>query len=110
MVTLERKVMTKQVMATLEEVARANSSKTARSGPTRALQKPEREKVRLSLDISPELNDLLEGLAATTGTTKSDVLRRAITLMEVAVDAKRQGKRIGIATKDQILATEIIGF
>ena len=70
----------------------------------------ERTKVRLSLDISTEMNSLLEQLSATTGGTKSDVLRKAIALMEIAVDAKRQGKKFGIAEKDQQLATEIIGL
>jgi len=70
----------------------------------------ERGKVRLSLDISPELNALLERLATTTGGTKSDVLRKAIALMEVVVEAKRQGKKFGIAEKDQPLATEIVGL
>jgi predicted transcriptional regulator len=64
----------------------------------------------LSLDISPELNDLLEQLATRTGGTKSDVLRKAISLMEVAVEAKRQGKKFGIAERDQQLTTEIIGL
>ncbi|HEX8073144.1 MAG TPA: ribbon-helix-helix protein, CopG family [Pyrinomonadaceae bacterium] len=72
--------------------------------------KTEKERVRLSLDISPELNRLLEELAAKTGGTKSDVLRKAITLMEVAVDAKRRGLKLGLADKDQTLATEIIGL
>ena len=74
-------------------------------GPTK-----EKEKVRLSLDISPELNALLESLAAKTGGTKSDVLRKAIALMEVAVDAKRRGLKLGLAEKDQPLTTEIIGL
>lgn len=76
----------------------------------RGSPKIEKEKVRLSLDISAELNALLEQLASTTGGTKSDVLRKAIALMEVAVEAKRQGKKFGIADKDQQLATEIIGI
>ena len=70
----------------------------------------ERTKVRLSLDISPEMYALLEQLAEKTGGTKSDVLRKAIALMEVVVDAKRQGRKFGIAEKDQPLATEIIGL
>jgi predicted transcriptional regulator len=70
----------------------------------------EKEKVRLSLDISPELNALLESLAVTTGGTKSEVLRKAIALMEVAVDAKRRGLKLGLADKDQPLTTEIIGL
>jgi predicted transcriptional regulator len=70
----------------------------------------ERGKIRLSLDISPELNSLLEQLAEKTGGTKSDVLRKAIALMEVAVEAKRQGRKFGIAERDQPLATEIVGL
>lgn len=70
----------------------------------------ERMKIRLSLDITPELNDLLNDLASKTGGTKSDVLRKAIGLMEIAIDAKRQGKKFGIAEKDQPLATEIVGI
>lgn len=77
---------------------------------TRGSPKSEKEKVRLSLDISPELNALLESLAAATGGTKSDVLRKAIALMEVAVDAKRRGLKLGLAEKDQPLVTEIIGL
>ncbi len=76
----------------------------------RGSPKNEKEKVRLSLDISPELNELLEQLATTTGGTKSDVLRKAIALMEVAVDAKRRGLKLGLAEKDQPLTTEIIGL
>jgi predicted transcriptional regulator len=76
----------------------------------RGSPKIEKEKVRLSLDISRELNDLLEQLAARTGGTKSDVLRKAIALMEVAVDGKRRGLKLGLADKDQQLTTEIIGL
>ncbi|MBD0373826.1 MAG: DNA-binding protein [Pyrinomonadaceae bacterium] len=81
-----------------------------RKSASRGSPKTEKEKVRLSLDISTELNELLESLAAKTGGTKSDVLRKAIALMEVAVEAKRQGKKFGIAEKDQQLSTEIIGL
>ena len=70
----------------------------------------ERTIVRLSLDITPELNDLLNDLALKTGGTKSDVLRKAIALIEIAVDAKRRGKKFGIAEKDQPLTTEIVGI
>ncbi|MCA1634427.1 MAG: DNA-binding protein [Acidobacteria bacterium] len=73
-------------------------------------KKIEKEKVRLSLDISPELNTLLEEIASKTGGTKSDVLRKAIALMEVAVDGKRRGLKLGLAEKDQPLTTEIVGL
>lgn len=77
------------------------------SGSTVAGQ-TKKETVRLSLDVSVELNMLINQLATDTNSTKSDVLRRAVTLMSVAVEAKRQGKKIGIAERDQPLTTEII--
>ncbi len=83
----------------------APRTRAPRGSPTN-----DKEKVRLSLDISSEMNELLEKLADLTGGTKSDVLRKAITLMEVAVEAKRNGKKFGIAEKDQPLATEIVGL
>ena len=84
------------------------STRTGSLPPAQLSQ--EKEKVRLSLDVSPELNELLEELASTIGGTKSDVLRKAIALMEVAVDAKRRGMKFGIAEKDQPLATEVVGL
>lgn len=66
--------------------------------------------IRLSLEVSPQLNATLEELAEKTHGSKSDVLRRAIALMEVAVHAKEEGKKFGVANKDQELATEIVGI
>ena len=68
------------------------------------------EKVRLSLDVSSELNKKLEELANETGATKSELLRKAIALMEVAVEAKRRGKKFGIAESGEQLTTEIVGL
>jgi hypothetical protein len=78
------------------------------SSPTTLTE--ERGKIRFSLDITPETNALLESMANSIGGTKSDVLRKGIALMQVAIEAKRQGKKFGIAEKDQPLATEIVGL
>jgi Arc/MetJ-type ribon-helix-helix transcriptional regulator len=64
--------------------------------------------VRLNLDLSPELNEILEELTQKIGGSKSDVLRQAITLMQVMVIAKEQTNKLGIAEADQLIATEII--
>jgi len=66
--------------------------------------------VRLSLDLSPELNETLENLAAATYCTKSEVMRKAIALIEVAVRARTQGKKLAVVDRDQPVATEIIGL
>ncbi len=64
--------------------------------------------VRLNLDLSPELNEILEELANKIGGSKSDVLRQAITLMQIMVIAKEQTNKLGITEADQLIATEII--
>ncbi|MBW4699175.1 MAG: DNA-binding protein [Aphanocapsa lilacina HA4352-LM1] len=67
-------------------------------------------KVRLSLDVSQELYQVLDEIARMEETTKADVLRRSIALMQVAVEAKRQGLKFGAADQDQVLKTEIVGI
>jgi predicted transcriptional regulator len=69
----------------------------------------EREVVRLSLELSPQANETLEELSEKIHGSKSEVLRKALALMEVAVRAREQGYKLGIANKDQQLMTEIIG-
>jgi hypothetical protein len=67
-------------------------------------------RVRLTLELNPALNSALEELVAQTGGTKSDVLRKAIAIFQVAVRANREGKRFGVAAEGQELATEIVGI
>jgi hypothetical protein len=70
----------------------------------------EKGKVRLSLDVSPELNELLESLSRIMSVTKSDVLRKAIVLMKVALDAKMKKQKLAIVDNDQPVQTEIVGL
>jgi Arc/MetJ-type ribon-helix-helix transcriptional regulator len=75
------------------------------------MKTPSSNKIKLSLEVSPELNQALETLVQKhAGSTKSEVLRKAIALMQVAVEAREQGKKIGITEKDQPLGTELIGI
>ncbi len=66
-------------------------------------------KVRLSLDLAPDVNNFLEALASSLGTTKSEVLRKAIALMKVASDAKERHQSIGVIDADKKVVSEIIG-
>lgn len=81
---------------------------TDRRDGSDSTEQTKKETVRLSLDVSIEFNALIGELATDSNSTKSDVLRRAVTLLKVACDAKKQGKKVGIAERDQPLATEII--
>lgn len=64
--------------------------------------------VNLSLDLSPELNEILEELARKIGGSKSDVLRQAITMMQIMVTAKEQIKTFGITEAVRLIANEIV--
>jgi Arc/MetJ-type ribon-helix-helix transcriptional regulator len=67
--------------------------------------------VKLSLHISKQLNELLEELVKQTGSSsKTEVLKKAIALMEVAVRAKQEQKFLGISNSKENLETEIIGI
>lgn len=66
--------------------------------------------VRVSLDMSPEANDLLESLASLHGTTKSQILRRAVALYHVASEANSLGNRLAVVDKDKKVVSEIIGL
>lgn len=67
-------------------------------------------KIRISLDLPASLNAQLENIAAREHHSKSDVLRKALALFIVANDATHQGKKVGIAGKDQSLETEFVNL
>jgi predicted transcriptional regulator len=68
------------------------------------------DKIKLSLEIPLELNARLEEIARELGSTKSDVLRRALALMDVAHEARKQNKIVGVLTQEQKLEKEFIGI
>ena len=68
------------------------------------------EKVRLSLDLSPELNNMLEAMANDSHSSKSDVLRKSIVLMEVALKEKSLGNHLSVVSQDQEILKEIVGL
>lgn len=70
----------------------------------------DKEMIRLSLAVSPELNSKLEQLATAGHTTKSEILRKAIALFDVAAEARAERKRLGILDQNKNLLTEIVGI
>jgi predicted transcriptional regulator len=68
------------------------------------------QRVQLSLDVSPELYQTLNSLAQQLNGDTADVLVKAISLLKVAVEAEKEGKRIWIANQNQELDTEIVGI
>jgi hypothetical protein len=68
-----------------------------------------KEKIRLNLQVSEYVNNILSEIAESSQTSKVDVIRQAIALIEVAHTAKKQGKHIGIVSDTGKLEAVIIG-
>lgn len=67
-------------------------------------------RVRMTLEISSELNDKLNQLAAEAGGSKSDFLRKAIALAEAAVDARKTGCQVAIVDRNRKVVTTFVGL
>ncbi|MFN6568054.1 DNA-binding protein [Dendronalium sp. ChiSLP03b] len=68
------------------------------------------ERIKINLDLSPELYETLNDIAQKINGDNAEVLLKAIALMEVAVEAKQTGKHIWIADENQNLETEVVGI
>ena len=64
---------------------------------------------RVNFQASSELEETIEKLVKLTGSSsKSELLRRTIVLMEIAAEAKQKGEKIVIADKDRNPKIEIV--
>jgi hypothetical protein len=63
-----------------------------------------------NLAMTPEANEFLADLAQRTGLSEGDVLRLALGMFKTAVDAKQQGKHVGVASAPDVLDIELVGF
>ncbi len=66
--------------------------------------------VKMSLHISSELNDELEKMSEEAHASKSDILRKSIALMKVALDNKKAGRKLGVLNENRELVNEIVGL
>lgn len=63
-------------------------------------------RIRLTLDLSPRLNAVVERIAGNKGTTKADVLRAAIEYLEMAETAANDGLQVGAWRDTETKRTE----
>jgi hypothetical protein len=93
---------------------RSAQEKLTMEQPLRALKdegEKDSKKIKLSIEVTPELNRVIERIADATGATKSEAVRKAIVLMDVAVEAKEKGERLFVGTLPPPGASrEIIGL
>jgi len=60
--------------------------------------------------MTPEAGDFLADLARRTELGEGDVIRLALGMFKTAVDAKAQGKHVGVAKTPDVLDLELVGF
>ncbi|MGC8641203.1 MAG: hypothetical protein ACP5XB_15155 [Isosphaeraceae bacterium] len=63
-----------------------------------------------NLAMTPAAEEFLGDLAHKTGLSEGEVLRRALGMFKTAVDAKQQGKHVGVASTPDVLDVELVGF
>ncbi len=69
---------------------------------------PESERlVTLTLTISPELDDHLDNMAEELGVPKGEAILKAFGLLKIALEARREGKGIGILDAELDVEQEI---
>jgi predicted transcriptional regulator len=67
-------------------------------------------KVKLTLELSEDVNNNLEEIAEQNSTTKSDGLRRAISLVSFAASEKKKGRELAIIdSKSEKVVSRIVG-
>jgi hypothetical protein len=65
--------------------------------------------VQMTLSMLPALEAKLARLAVASGSTEADVLLKAITLYEVAVQAKLKSQTLAIVDDEKCFVSEIAG-
>jgi hypothetical protein len=68
------------------------------------------EKVRLNVNITPALADTIANLADCEGASKAEIVKKAIALFEVVVEAKEKGGKLLIIDEKANTQREIIGI
>ena len=63
-----------------------------------------------NLAMTPEADEFLADLAWRTGLSEGNVLRLALGMFKTAVDAKEQGKHVGVTANPDALDIELVGF
>jgi hypothetical protein len=68
-------------------------------------------KVRMNVELSQEVADFLEGLAEEENTTKTEIVRRALSVLKAYKQQRARGRsHIGFTSRPENLEAEILGI
>lgn len=66
--------------------------------------------VRRNVKIPDDFAGKLGVMAEASDQTKSEILRKALTLFEAAREGKREGKKLALVNQKDKITTEIVGL
>ncbi|MCC2667258.1 MAG: hypothetical protein K0R24_2092 [Gammaproteobacteria bacterium] len=64
--------------------------------------------VRYSVELSPELAEKFEEMAKQEHASRSDIFRKALFLMHVAINSKKKGREIAVVDQSGYKVSDII--
>jgi predicted transcriptional regulator len=68
-------------------------------------------KVRMNVELSQEVADFLEELAEEENTTKTEIVRRALSVLKAYKQQRERGRsHIGFTSRPENLEAEILGI
>lgn len=67
-------------------------------------------RIERNLEMTPQADRFLADLARRTGRTEGDVIRLALGMFKTALDARDDGKHVGVAKSPDVLDVELVGF
>jgi predicted transcriptional regulator len=65
-------------------------------------------KKKFTVEFSPELDQVIEELAAKEGVPKTQIVRRAVSLLKFVDDERAEGNRFTIADREGQVLREIV--
>lgn len=68
------------------------------------------KKIRFNMEVTQDMNSLMERLAEAAGLSKSELMRRAILLFEAGVQAKRRDERMATIDQNNNVKSLIVGI
>ncbi|MBW4421899.1 MAG: hypothetical protein KME13_22220 [Myxacorys californica WJT36-NPBG1] len=69
----------------------------------KAEKPPTKQRKRLNLDLTPDAYALLQELAEESGKNMADVLRTGLALYDIAQEANKSGRSLGVVQDDKVI-------
>lgn len=64
---------------------------------------------RMSVNLSPEMESLIEETSKREGITKAEVIRKAFALLQISESEKKKGRAIGVISEDSNHEMRVVG-